>query len=699
MTATTGDVLVGNSTTRIGGSFVAQNGAAVEATAGNIKAYANGDAKVLGANTSVTATSGDVVIDAENGVEVDGAAISGNNVMLEANTGVTLSGAASVTTTGPVANDKGNLRIHTEGGGITLGEGTTVSAKNNATILADNGNVTQNTDITATSGTIDIEAADGAIVMKNGTTSKTEGNGNIRYKAGAGITISKINAGTGSVTLDALGNLTASLDSKVTAGGLAIKANKVGEKNAKMKFSVSKLAVNSKTDVYVDNDKSVTVIDAKGDDFNVNRVKANGATEPKNSGDIEGLAAENGSVDLDVTGGSLTVAAGSSVSASASTDLDVSGSVEVDGTVSGATTAINAGESVAVNGSVSGATTAINAGESVAVNGSVSGGTATISAGSDVAFDADGQVSGGTVVITAGRDITQEDASISATGGYVSDKKVNAAVTATGKATLIAENGSIGLVKSGSANYVGVEASSIAANAAKDVAIADSNGDGIVVDANGIKAGGSAAVHTAGTITGSGTISAPRLTVSAKSYESGTVKVNVGNTLSVNNFNGGMDPLLAIFEAKGGRSRPDLENLPNKTIVFYDGRLLGGDIKIINTLGAIEAFPVQTPELKSEQGIFGNPVFLHDELDVSNPMAVGAIDFLLLDIPRLTLSSDFPLEVEKQVAAAGLNPTTSYWFGQKPNDADEKEEDSDGNSPDVKGDGDTPATENQTAMN
>ena len=73
---------------------------------------------------------------------------------------------------------------------------------------------------------------------------------------------------------------------------------------------------------------------------------------------------------------------------------------------------------------------------------------------------------------------------------------------------------------------------------------------------------------------------------------------------------------------------------------------------------------MQTPELKSEQGVFGNPTFLHDELDVANPLAVGAIDFLLQDVPLLTLTSDFPTEIDKQVAANGLNPTTSYWFGQ-----------------------------------
>ena len=178
--------------------------------------------------------------------------------------------------------------------------------------------------------------------------------------------------------------------------------------------------------------------------------------------------------------------------------------------------------------------------------------------------------------------------------------------------------------------------------------------------------------------------------MTSKDYSGGAVGINVGNKLTVNNLQGGSNPLLAIFETRGGSKDPTVENLPNHTIVFLDGRLVGGDLQAINTLGAVEAFPVQTPELKSEQGVFGNPTFLHDELDVANPLAVGAIDFLLQEIPRLTLSSDFPMEVEKQVAANGLSPTTSYWFGQRSGDDEpEESEESSGESGESNsGDGD-----------
>ena len=248
------------------------------------------------------------------------------------------------------------------------------------------------------------------------------------------------------------------------------------------------------------------------------------------------------------------------------------------------------------------------------------------------------------------------------------------------------------------------------AKAGRDVAIADATGKGLTIDSDGISGGVNAAVYTKGSIAENDyTISAPNVIVSARDYRGGVngngavVLIAPGNSLTVNNFSNGARPLLAIFKtAKGGNKTPKIANQPNDTIVFIDGRLAGGDIHIINKLGALEAFPVQTPELKSEQGVFGNPNFLHDELDVANPFAVGAIDFLLQDVPLLTLTSDFPVEVEKQVAAAGLNPRTSYWFGQKSKDESTEEEDKDADSED----GSNPSADNpgeevsgQTAMN
>ena len=85
----------------------------------------------------------------------------------------------------------------------------------------------------------------------------------------------------------------------------------------------------------------------------------------------------------------------------------------------------------------------------------------------------------------------------------------------------------------------------------------------------------------------------------------------------------------------------------------------------MNMFGANEAFLVSTPELKSTQGIFGDPPFLHSDLDVANPMEVSAIDYLIQEVPRLTLSSEFPADVDQKVEANGLSLKDSYWFGQR----------------------------------
>ena len=634
----------------------ANNDTAVNVTAKNAAFDAANGAVGTGANhveTSVdvlAATSkGGVFLTESDGVTVgEVAAISVTKVKADGTTethstspvsgltsteGTVVLVAGGKTTVDKAVNAGANVLVQATSGGIE--QDADITAGRNASVIATAGNIDQNANITATAGTIDVEATGGDVKMADGTSAKTDANGNIRYRAGGDIAMETIDAGTGAVMLDADGDLTmASDDAGVTADGLAVKANAVGTADDKMKFSVSKIAVDSATDVYIDNDKSLIVTSAGGDGdaFKVVRVKPDGSNGSAYSSEIDGVVAKGGDVDLDVVGedSNLTVDSGSSVSSTGMTD--------------------------------------VHAGGNVNVNGTVGGGDVTVEAGGGIAFDADGSVSGSDVTLTAQNgDITQQNATVAATGGYVEEGKsaVNAAVNASGTATLTAANGSIGKVGSGTADYVGVEGS-VVAKAGGDVAVADAFGDGLAVGEGGIEGGKAAAVLTAGSISGDGTIKAPNVTVSAKSFDDDKVpvKVSAGNSLTVNNFRSGMNPLLAVFESDGGNARPELSNLPNKTVVFFDGRLLGGDLKTINTVGAVEAFPVQTPELKSEQGIFGNPTFLHNELDVSNPMAVGAIDFILLEIPRLTLSDDFPLEVERHVAAAGLNPTTTYWFGQ-----------------------------------
>ena len=190
-------------------------------------------------------------------------------------------------------------------------------------------------------------------------------------------------------------------------------------------------------------------------------------------------------------------------------------------------------------------------------------------------------------------------------------------------------------------------------------------------DNSSVFAGGDLSVYTTGALNPYGLLVAGRdLMVSAASFGDMSY-LQAGGKLTINNVGHPSHPQIAYFESVNG-VEPNINNLPNDMVIFIDGRLAGGNLQIINKFGATEAFPVSTPELKSEQGIFGNPVFLHGDLDVANPMAVGNVDYMLQEIPRLTLASDFPLEVDKSVNTAGLNPKDVYRFGQHAQVAEEK---------------------------
>ena len=439
-------------------------------------------------------------------------------------------------------------------------------------------------------------------------------------------------------------------------------------------------AVTAGNDAVIDGSATVTVDSASVTAANDVDVDGYAGVDVRNSATVQAVA---GNVAIDATDPS--VPAGSDVTIGTGAPGDTSSVIAgVDaniGSVNGnVTVADNA--NVAANDNVN-----VLAGQDVNVNGQLtanadatpgaSGDDVLVVAGNDVVFGANGNVKGEIVTVSAvAGDIVTGSAAMPASGGYVEQNPgYHADVTATGLADLSA-GGSIG---GGADKYIGVQAGSVTANANGDVSIAGANGTEITVDPLGITAGGKASLYNVSTVNPDGIVKGTEVAVTSKSYSGGIVGVAT-STITANNLTGGANPLLAIFETKGGTSNPKVTNLPNHTIVFVDGRLAGGDMQTINKLGAVEAFPVQTPELKSEQGVFGNPTFLHDELDVANPFAVGAIDFILLEVPRLTLSSDFPLEVDSDVSANGLNPTTSYWFGQTAKDQDESSDEAESSS-------------------
>ena len=542
---------------------------------------------------------------------------------------VVVEAGRSVTSEGPVTA-RGNLRIR-GGRDVTLNGATT--AKGNVTVLA-GGSVSQGADITVTdaSATVDVEAENGSIVMADGTKTRTAG-GNVSYVASGKIDLATVDAGNGNAYLKAGDTLTTTANGTVSAKGFAFKAQQIGTPDNPFNLDVATLALAVRDGIYVRNARAAEIGSTVGmaGNFSVNRVKSDATTEVldrvADGEDVSGITVENGPLDL-VNNGTLTQTDAGRVTVGGETSIRVvGGDLELG----------NAGNDF---------------------RGGINAEADNVLLADANDMELDHIVAAGSATLVAGGNIVQNGATVKVDHGRADETRLDASVRAN--TIRLEARGNIGR---GTHDYLVVGGGTVSATAGGNVSLASAGTEDLKV---GAVAGQDVSLYTAGKLVTEDTVSADgSTTVTAKRF-GGAARHAFGPSLTVNNFNQGARPLLAIFETKGGNRTPYVKNQPNDTIVFIDGRLAGGDIQVINKLGALEAFPVQTPELKSEQGVFGNPNFLHDELDVANPFAVGAIDFLLQDIPRLTLASDFPLEVEKQVAANGLNPTTSYWFGQNP---------------------------------
>ncbi|MBO7483145.1 MAG: hypothetical protein J6U17_04595, partial [Kiritimatiellae bacterium] len=636
-----------------------------------VAADVSGDLAVSGTgDATVTTLTGDMDVSGgmvDVGTVVGDSTVSGGDVSaasLHGNLSQTGGAVASNDVTGNVDLSGGELTTGEIGGDFVFSGGTVVANGDSLTV--------------------------GGVTTQEGGT--TLGDGGDRIVLGGGLvqnggTINAAQLTLGGTTTQSEGASVVTPDLVLAADGKDVSLGSSENAIAKVTGAANSFDITTGGSILVD-DASATGGNASvtaSDDITVQKIAAS---------DTVTLRSQNGSVvgaeTSNVTAEGLVISAMTGIGADgAPLNTDV-GHLEAQSTSGGVyihdlgdvdIRGVSAAEDVDLSSdgamTISGNVTADNADilsmDDMTISGTVGAdGTADVTSLADVTLSG-GTVSGNTVNVTAADDITQTGSTIADSEGYADGSGVRSAIVAQGAATLTSTGGSIGSVGEGSTSYVGVDAGSVKANASRDVAIAGDDSTPLTVDAGGVTGGGNVSLYAPNTIVTTGTIAAgDRLTITAGNFTGGTLSVNPGKTLATHNFVDGQNPLIAIYgSVSGGNADPKIENLPNHVLVFLDGRVAGGDLKTINQLGSVEAFPVQTPELKSEQGVFGNPTFLHGELDVANPLAVGAIDFILQEIPRQTFSSDFPVEVDQQILANGLNPTTSYWFGQHPQSEDE----------------------------
>ena len=67
-------------------------------------------------------------------------------------------------------------------------------------------------------------------------------------------------------------------------------------------------------------------------------------------------------------------------------------------------------------------------------------------------------------------------------------------------------------------------------------------------------------------------------------------------------------------------------NIPG--IVIYNGQVYAASPELWRKINRALAFSIETPELKSKQGVFGSPLFIHTDMDVSEAASVGSVDYV-----------------------------------------------------------------------
>jgi hypothetical protein len=115
-----------------------------------------------------------------------------------------------------------------------------------------------------------------------------------------------------------------------------------------------------------------------------------------------------------------------------------------------------------------------------------------------------------------------------------------------------------------------------------------------------------------------------------------------------------------------GKGALDIEygegrNVPG--LIIYNGQLVGGDAALLRQVFRAEAFIVETPELRSRQGVFGNPFFVHTDLDVAEATALGLFDFLMAGRASIIVAGDeetartlIDWDVDQLLISAAIDP-------------------------------------------
>ena len=202
-----------------------------------------------------------------------------------------------------------NLLLSATDGDVVLNANVT-SINGNISVLAAN-SVTQNADIVVLSGkgSIDVEGTTGSIVMMSDASAITSnGNGNIRYWAGQDVELGQLDAGIGVVSVTAGSNIVNNgTANNITASGARLEAGEfVGTASNHIKMAVDIIAAEAAQGINVTNVTKALTVGTVGP-VKVNRVLASSTVTQVVDNALTGLVTKANQSIIIMANGTITV--------------------------------------------------------------------------------------------------------------------------------------------------------------------------------------------------------------------------------------------------------------------------------------------------------------------------------------------------------------------------------------------------------
>ena len=545
------------------------------------------DASAL--TVSAITTSGAAELVAGGALDTQAVTANGGNATLQ---------GASVAANGAVSAANGTVALIATAGDTTVGGN--VTAGGNAVIIADGGTATIDNGVTVQAANLGVQ---GAAIANNGTYAGITQLAIVQTDPNQAVTLddASIPAGAQTVGIQTAGDLTVNSDhaltfgnASVAAGGRTVAANGL----ASTAGAVDVAAAGDITSSAITGAGGTTVT-AQGQQVNVTGNLGGGGATVVTAGGLQSGALAGGSATLNI-GGAANVG-----------NLAVGG--DMNGAVGGQFTTAggNTGSIGQGGGFTAGGTT---------IDGALASGAVTITQGGAVVLN--GALNGGNVNI----------AGASITGGGV----------LTAGALTLNMGGNVG---TGPNNQLTVASANLQNITGGNIYLVDTSAGPVAI--NLINGTGDVDLQFAGDVNGGGTINAGNdLTLRTRyrfgdkeGRNGGPVQVSYGGTLTVTAPDGqSVIPLLHIVVSG------DLPDNWTESIIYNPAlpgfmiwhnqdigyQIVGTSAENRRLLNRALAFSVNTPELKSAQGIFGNPAFLHTKMNVSEARPGANKDMLAL---------------------------------------------------------------------